>query len=159
MSNTLALAEVKAYTNRLAGSPNSVAFGTILPPPAAPAQLLDSPPFGLTGLSLGAFDATRFTHAEWVDGKVHETGFTAAFAPNTLVPFVSGGTTYDLDFLSATETNLGDTYAAVTARSYHTGLVHVMIMDGSARSVNSAIPLSTWRALSTRAGGEVVPEF
>jgi hypothetical protein len=32
-------------------------------------------------------------------------------------------------------------------------------MDGSVRSVNSSISLPVWRALGTRAGGEVVPEF
>jgi hypothetical protein len=28
------------------------------------------------------------------------------------------------------------------------------LMDGSARSVNNSITLTTWRALGTRAGGE-----
>ena len=53
----------------------------------------------------------------------------------------------------------GDTYAAVTSRSYHTGLVNVLLMDGSVRSVTNGIALSTWRALGTRAGGEVVGDY
>ncbi|HYT93106.1 MAG TPA: H-X9-DG-CTERM domain-containing protein, partial [Gemmataceae bacterium] len=125
----------------------------------SPAGLTTSPPFGLTGLSLAAFDPARHTHAEWVDGKVHETGFTTVFPPNTLVSYTSGDATYDVDFLSATETNLGDTYAAVTARSYHTGIVNVLLMDGSVRSVSSAVSGTTWRALGTRAGGEIVGAY
>ena len=48
-------------------------------------------------------------HTEWVDGKVHETGFTTTFTPNPVAPYSSGGTTYDVDFVSATESNTGDT--------------------------------------------------
>src|SRR5207248_11691839 len=115
-------------------------------------------PFGMTGLS-AAFDPARFTHAEWVDGEVHDTGFTTAFPPNTVVPYASAGTTYDVDFVSATETSLGDTYAAVTARSYHNGAVNVLLMDGSVRSVANGISTATWRALGTRSGGEVSGDF
>jgi prepilin-type N-terminal cleavage/methylation domain-containing protein len=156
LSNTLALAEVKGYTTRLAGSSTTVTFAAAVPPPAAPADVAASPPFGLSGLALAAFDPARQTHAEWVDGKVHETGFTTAFAPNTLVAYPSGGVTYDVDFVSATEANLGDTYAAVTARSYHAGLVNGLLMDGSVRGFRNDISTAVWRALGTRAGGEVV---
>jgi prepilin-type processing-associated H-X9-DG protein len=99
------------------------------------------------------------THAEWVDGKVHETGFTTVFPPNTFVGYNSGGTAYDVDFISATETSLGDTYAAVTSRSYHTGGVNVVLMDGSVRFVTNDIAPATWRALGTRASGEVVGDY
>jgi prepilin-type N-terminal cleavage/methylation domain-containing protein/prepilin-type processing-associated H-X9-DG protein len=159
MSNTLALAEVKSYTTRVSGSPNTVTFATAPAPPLSPAGLGAAPPFGLAGLSLAAFDATKVTHAEWVDGKVHETGFTTVFPPNTLVAYTNGGTTYDVDFVSATETSPGDTYAAVTSRSYHTGGVNVVLLDGSVRFVTNDIPLATWRALGTRAGGEVIADY
>jgi prepilin-type N-terminal cleavage/methylation domain-containing protein len=84
MSNTLALAEVKSYTPRVSGTPTTLTFGAV-PPPASPAELGAVPPFGLPGLALGPFNPARVTHAEWVDGKVHETGFTTAFPPNTVV--------------------------------------------------------------------------
>jgi prepilin-type processing-associated H-X9-DG protein len=148
MSNTLAVSEVKSYTTRIVGSVNTVMYAT---PPLPPAS-----PVNLTAFSLAAFDPTRQTHVEWVDGKVHETGFTTVFPPNTRVAYSSGGTTYDVDFVTATEANLGDTYAAVTSRSYHSGGVNVLLMDGSVRFVNNAISAATWRALGTRAGGEVV---
>ncbi len=159
LSNTLAVAEVKAYTTRVSGSPNTVTFAVAPPPPAAPAALLAAPPFGMSGLALAAFDPTKQTHVEWVDGKVHETGFTTAFPPNTLVAFSSDGSTFDVDFISATETSPGDTYAAVTARSYHAGVVNVLLMDGSVRAVSNGIAPGTWRALGTRARGEVVEDY
>jgi len=144
MSNTLALAEAKAFTPRVLLATNTTTYPT---PPAPPAT-----PSAVTGYALAAFDATKFTHVEWVDGKVHEAGFTAAFTPNTVVT-VSGN---DVDYVSATESNLGDTYAAVTARSYHPGGVNVVLMDGSVRFVNNSVALATWRGLATRAGGEVL---
>jgi prepilin-type N-terminal cleavage/methylation domain-containing protein/prepilin-type processing-associated H-X9-DG protein len=148
MSNTLGLAEVKAYTNRVSATPSTTVYTVPPPVPSSPADIATYP--------LAAFDPAKYTHAEWVDGKVHETGFTTVFPPNTLVPYASGGTTYDVDFVTATEANTGDTYAAVTSRSYHTGAVNVLLMDGSVRVVRNDIAAATWRAMGTRAGGEVV---
>jgi prepilin-type N-terminal cleavage/methylation domain-containing protein/prepilin-type processing-associated H-X9-DG protein len=150
LSNTLALAEVKAFTPRTGGS-STTATAPGLAPPAAATDIATG-----FGLGLAAFDPSRNTHVEWVDGKVHETGFTTAFPPNTVVAYISGGTTYDVDFVSATESNPGDTYAAVTSRSFHSGGVNVALMDGSVRFVRNSIPVGTWRALGTRAGGEVI---
>lgn len=150
-SNTLAMAEVKAFTPRISGS--SVTFASQLPPPNGPGS---GPPFGVSGLTAGAYDPNRFTHVEWVDGKVHETGFTTTFTPNTYVGYASNGGTHDVDYVSAGESSAGDTYAAVTARSYHSGMVNVLLMDGSVRNVADNISLNTWRALGTRMGGEVL---
>ncbi|MFO0879486.1 MAG: DUF1559 domain-containing protein [Gemmataceae bacterium] len=145
-SNTLAMAEVKAMTVRVTNATNSSVY-TVAPP---------SSPADVTGYPLGTFDPAKQTHVEWVDGKVHESGFTTAFAPNTFVPYTNGGGTYDVDYVSATESSIGDTYAAVTARSYHNGGVNVVLLDGSVRFVNSSIALATWRALGTAQGGEVI---
>ncbi len=148
LSNTLGASEVKSYTNRLNGTPNTLVFPFPPPPPSSPGDL--------SAYSLAAFDPTRHTHAEWVDGKVHETGFTTVFPPNTVVAYTSGGTTYDVDFITATEPSPGDTYAAVTSRSYHTGGVNALLMDGSVRFVSNGVTPATWRALGTRSGGEVI---
>lgn len=45
---------------------------------------------------------------------------------------------------------------SIATRSWHSGGVNVLLMDGSATFVKSSISLSVWRALATRAGGETV---
>ncbi len=45
--------------------------------------------------------------------------------------------------------------ARMTARSNHPGGVHVVFCDGSVRFISDGIDLVAWRALATRAGGEV----
>ncbi len=145
MSNTIGIAEVKAYTTGLrdAGTPN---FANA-PLPGSPAEVL----------AFGGNLRPDSGHAEWVDAKVHETGFTALFPPNTRVLHSMSGIEYDVDFISAGEGNANGrfTYAAVTSRSYHPGSVNVLLMDGSVRSVSNTVSIGTWRALATRSGGEV----
>ena len=147
LSNTLAISEVKAFTNRIAGASVTATFPTPLKPPST-----------LASLSLGSFNNTSFTHVEWVDGKVHETGFTTVFTPNSKVTYNMGGANYDIDLVMATESNAGDTYAAVTTRSFHSGGVNAMLMDGSIRFFSNNISLESYRALGTRAGGEVATD-
>ena len=48
------------------------------------------------------------------------------------------------------------TYAVVTSRSYHTGGVNALRMDGSIQFVSSSIEKSVWQSLGTRSGGEVI---
>ena len=102
-------------------------------------------------------------HTEWPDGRVHHTGFTVTLTPNSFVPYDRGGKTLDVDYNSWQEGKNGSagnpTYAIITSRSYHHGMVNVLMMDGSARSVNENLNLSVWRALGTRNGQEVVSEF
>jgi prepilin-type processing-associated H-X9-DG protein len=43
------------------------------------------------------------------------------------------------------------------ATSQHRGGVNATMMDGSVRFVKDSIDLGVWRALATRAGGEVLP--
>lgn len=148
-SNTLAFAEVKAFTPYLRDGGSPSAAGTS--PPGSPAALV----------AYGGSFKTDSGHTEWVDARSHQTGFTTVFTPNTAVPYSSGGTNYDIDFTSSREgktTNL-ITYAAVTARSYHAQSINVLLMDGSARTVDNSITLQTWRSLGTRAGGEPIGDF
>jgi hypothetical protein len=103
-------------------------------------------------------------HTEWVSGNTIHTGFTTTFTPNTQVPHTVGGITYDIDATSKREAAAGvcdgvTTYAVVTSRSYHTGIVHSMLMDGSVRSISSNIDLTTWRNLGQRSDGQVLGEF
>ena len=149
LSNTLAMAEVKAFTHRIGATPNTTTYA-VPPPPASPA--------GIAAFPLGAFNPASFTHVEWVDGKVHESGFTTVFPPNTRVAYSAAGVEYDVDLVLATESSVGDTFAAVTSRIYHDGGANALLMDGSVRFVRASIPPATWRAMGTRAGGEVIAE-
>jgi prepilin-type N-terminal cleavage/methylation domain-containing protein/prepilin-type processing-associated H-X9-DG protein len=49
--------------------------------------------------------------------------------------------------------------AHLAARSYHPGGVHVAFADGSVRFIQDRINFSTWQALGTRSGAEVVDDF
>ncbi len=149
LSSTLGAAEGKAYQPNMwdTGKPATVGMA----PPANIAAVGQY--FG------GTFDSNG--HTEWVEGDVHETGFTTTFTPNTKVTFVSGGQTFDVDVTSQRdgESITLPTYAAVTSRSFHPNFVNVSLMDGSVRAVSSTIDLQVWRALGTRNGGESVGDF
>lgn len=45
------------------------------------------------------------------------------------------------------------------ASSNHSGGVNLLLLGGSCRFVSNNVDLRTWRALGTRAGGEIVSEF
>jgi prepilin-type N-terminal cleavage/methylation domain-containing protein len=117
-------------------------------------------------------------HLDWNNVTVTQTGFTTAFTPNTAmniyinnqpagtgtavtlggnqVPAATG--TFDVDYVSTSESaslSSGYTFAAVTSRSYHPGIVNVLMMDGSTRSVSSGISASTWHAVGTRASEDL----
>jgi len=145
-SNTLAFSEVKAYTPyvRDGGNPSTAA----VPTPLLPSEIA---PLG------GSFKSDS-GHTEWVDARIHQSGFTTTFSPNTLVPYESAGQVYDVDFNASREgRSLTDiTYATVTSRSTHTGGVEVGLVDGSVRFISQSIDLNIWRGLGSRAGGEVV---
>lgn len=49
--------------------------------------------------------------------------------------------------------------ARMSARSRHTGGVHLLLCDGSIRFVSENVSLTIWRGLSTRSGGEVAGDF
>ena len=153
LSRTLCVAEVKAFTAYFRNTSD--------PGPTAPDSPSDIAGFaGGAQFKLGPQTNDNTGHTEWCDGRVHHSGFTTVFGPNTYVPYVhSDGQTYDVDFnsrqegASATQT----TYAAVTSRSYHPRGVNVAVMDGSVHFVREEVSPVVWRAGGTRAGNEMVP--
>jgi prepilin-type N-terminal cleavage/methylation domain-containing protein len=147
LSNTLGFAEVKAFTGLVhdGGNPNA--------PGAAPPGSIGAL------LALGGQFTAQLAHTGWTESPAFQTGFTFVFTPNTTVAYSSAGTMADVDWDSrregASATQL--TYAAMTARSFHSGgIVNALVMDGSVRSFSNSIDLSAWRALGTRNSGEVV---
>jgi prepilin-type processing-associated H-X9-DG protein len=93
-------------------------------------------------------------HTHWCNGNSFYDGFTTALPPNTRAP--AGPLGLDSDLTSEDEDDGGPTYAAVTSRSYHPGLVNTVFGDGSVRAIKSSINFQTWRSLGTVGGGEVV---
>jgi prepilin-type processing-associated H-X9-DG protein len=51
------------------------------------------------------------------------------------------------------------TTAHIAARSYHSNGVNVGLCDGSVRFVSDSINFTTWQALGTRSGGEVLGDY
>ncbi len=153
LNNTLCAADVKAYTPYIRNVPS---YPTVVSPN-------DPTVFnGLTGeLKLGGGVDSGTGHTVWCDGRVHHTGFTTTFTPNTFVPYDYNGVTYDIDFSSQQEGRdlTRPTYAAVTARSYHSGGVNVVRLDGSVTFVPNTIDHVIWRAAGTIAGSEITTGF
>ena len=143
LSKTLSFSEVQAYTPyvRDGGTLTTIAS----PAPTDPASVS----------SLGGTAKTT-GHTEWVDGHVHQSGFTTVFPPNTVVPLTIAGVQQNGDWTNMREGKdaSAPTLAAVTSRSYHAGIVSSAFMDGSVRSISNGIDGGLWRALSTRAGSE-----
>ena len=157
MSNTLGFAEVKAYTayNRDDGPADE---STPIPSESDDVTALIDPNSSNNKANSG--------HTEWTDGRVHQTGFTTALAPNTAVaedhtwPENLEGV---VDFTNCRENKscggTEPTFAAITARSYHPQMVNVVMMDGSSRTISDTVDLDAWRAMSTRNASDIVPEF
>jgi prepilin-type N-terminal cleavage/methylation domain-containing protein/prepilin-type processing-associated H-X9-DG protein len=146
-SHTLLAAEVKAWTpyTRNGGAP--------------PEEAPDTADEAATIVQSGP-DIKDTGHTEWPDGRVHHTGFTTTLTPNTFVPFTLNGEVVDADYNSWQEGKNGNagspTYAVITSRSFHPSSVNVAMVDGSVQNVANDIDLLVWRAMSTRAGDEVV---
>jgi prepilin-type N-terminal cleavage/methylation domain-containing protein/prepilin-type processing-associated H-X9-DG protein len=148
LSNTIGFAEVKAFTyNRVSNA--SLPPGT--PPPQTAADVLAiggslntaSPPSGHTG---------------WTEAQTFHIGVTFVLTPNTPVLVNVGGIDYDIDELTSRDGSSATriSYDAVTSRSYHPGLVNVLLMDGSVRAVTNNVSQAAWRAAATRAGLETL---
>lgn len=153
LSNTLCASEVKAFTPyiRNTDDPGST-------PPTSAADIAGYAA-NTAQYKLGPATNSNTGHTEWPDGRVHHSGFTTVFGPNTKVLYThSDGNMYDIDYNSLQEgrSDTQPTYAAITSRSYHDNLVNVLMMDGTVHSVRNNITLGTWRALGTRAGREIV---
>jgi len=177
LSNTLAFAEVKAWqpygrntalddTNSNVASLITAVTPTVNSSLELEADVDDVCALVDTADAAGNFK-TNSGHTEWTDGRAHQIGFTTTFRPNQeILCDVSGnGIIYDVDWTNwqegknRAEGAVGDestTWAAVTARSYRTDGVLVLLMDGGVKFVSKDINIGTWRAYSTRAGDELV---
>jgi prepilin-type N-terminal cleavage/methylation domain-containing protein/prepilin-type processing-associated H-X9-DG protein len=85
----------------------------------------------------------------WASGEARCVSYNHYYTPNSK--------NFDCIANDPTMTYISVGYRA--ARSRHTGGVNVLLADGSVRFVQDSISLQTWRALGSRAGGEVVEDY
>ncbi len=149
MSNTIGVAETKAYGGYMLGGSAATTANAPTPNTVADVQALG-----------GTFKIDE--HTGWTEGQGFQTCMTFVLTPNSNVPFTdTTGALWDVDYVSNRDGSSATKYSydVLTSRSYHTGLVNVFLMDGSVRSIANGINQATWRALGTRAGGEVVGNY
>lgn len=82
--------------------------------------------------------------AKWLNGHYGDTIYNHYYGPNSR-QFDCG--------------NRSHNYGLTAARSRHEGGVQSLLCDGSVRFTSENVDMIVWRALSTRAGGEVIGEF
>lgn len=101
-------------------------------------------------------------HTVWPDGRIHHSGVTTLFTPNTRVPYevpegiVMTPRVVDIDYTSQQEGKSASltTYSAITARSYHHGIVNAAMLSGRVQAIGDTIDRSVYQSLGTRAGAE-----
>ena len=81
--------------------------------------------------------------AAWWWGRSGQTRYSHVMPPNT----------FNCDFGGGSSDSDDD---AITASSRHSGGVNAVFVDGSVRFVKSSVNITTWWAISTMAGGEIV---
>lgn len=148
LSNTLAATDVKSFTAYIR---NAVRFDESMP------EDIDHFRDAEGEIKLGAGPQQNTGHSVWTDGRVHHSGVTVTFPPNTKVQYFHQGDRYDIDFNSQQEgRDLNRrTYASVTARSWHSNGVNALRMDGSVGFVIESVDVEVWRASGSIHGGEI----
>jgi len=139
-------------SNTAAFSESTLGNGMVPPTGSAPPDprlvILEVPggndptPADCDGMN-GTWAANR--GGQWINGHFGNTLYNHYYAPNPVGKWDCG--------------NASHNKALSTARSFHNGGVNVLLADGSVRFVRDGIQLSAWRALATRAGGEVLADF
>jgi prepilin-type processing-associated H-X9-DG protein len=80
----------------------------------------------------------------WMDAtQARVYAFNTLYPPNSPLP----------------DCGLNSNYVHGAARSFHTGGVHVLLVDGSVRFVSDNLDLTTWIRLGNKSDGAVVGEF
>lgn len=158
LSNTVAMSEHLLGSGVAAGGDGTASIPGTTPPVNPVLQVLNltvsqtsggpytdakdtSPANCVVGAS-GFWSGTR--GAKWMNGHFGDTLYNHGLTPNARA-FDCG--------------NLSHSSGLTAARSRHTGGVHVLLCDGSARFVSENINLDTWRGLATRSGAEVNGDY
>ena len=91
----------------------------------------------------GAWNSRR--GEQWINGHYGNTLYNHFYAPNPVGKWDCGNASHNKGLTGP--------------RSAHTGGVNLLACDGSVRFVRDGVGLDTWRALATRAGGEVPGDY
>ncbi|MFM7058045.1 MAG: DUF1559 domain-containing protein [Planctomycetota bacterium] len=97
----------------------------------------------------GAWNVATARQFLWYSGEIRNSSYNHYYPPNSR----------NFDCITNA---FGLGYTAIgwkAARSMHTGGAQLLLCDGSVRFISENIALTTWRALGTRAGGEVIADF
>jgi prepilin-type N-terminal cleavage/methylation domain-containing protein len=81
---------------------------------------------------------------KWMNGHFGDTLLTNYYPPNAKQSDCG---------------NASHNFAQTASRSYHLGGVHAALCDGGVRFISNSINRTTWQALGSRAGREVLGEF
>lgn len=84
-------------------------------------------------------------NAKWINGHYGDAVYNHYYLPNDSVHWDCGNASNNMGFTAA--------------RSLHPGGVNLLLCDGSVRFVADSITATTWSAIATRAGGEVVQDY
>lgn len=126
--------------------------------PSRPQGLVDADIMvAACGAMAPAVSSFNFNSAgRWLDGSDFSNGWPFGFYSATMYNHVAPPNWKGID--CGTRSAIPDApgeHAIVSARSAHTGGVNVAMGDGSVHFTSDNINLQTWRALGTRAQGEV----
>jgi prepilin-type N-terminal cleavage/methylation domain-containing protein/prepilin-type processing-associated H-X9-DG protein len=103
-----------------------------------------------TAAAYGSTNQTSVAGKQWLNGQMITTRYTHVMPPNALScarPKAAGG---DLD------SSINNQGGAMTANSRHPGGVNIVMADGSVQRIQDSIDLAIWRALATKAQGEIL---
>jgi prepilin-type N-terminal cleavage/methylation domain-containing protein/prepilin-type processing-associated H-X9-DG protein len=110
------------------------------------------------GTSNTIFVGERHTRTHQTRGPFWADSFNL-YNSGAAYPNVPGGNLYLQPDYDACQSRINANYCKYGWGSFHTGGISFLFGDGHVRSINSGIDVNVLVALSTIAGGEVIPDF
>ncbi|WP_165075580.1 DUF1559 family PulG-like putative transporter [Paludisphaera rhizosphaerae] len=109
-------------------------------------------------LNARRIDSFNFNaQGRWLPGSDFSNGWPFAWYASTMYNHVAPPNWQGMDCgqFSSTMDTPGE-HGIISARSAHPGGANILLGDGSCKFIKNSVAVETWRAIGTRAGGEVV---